>query len=313
MDHYQNSSACIAVVLAHFNGSSWLERQLQSIQNQTHKFIDVYIFDDCSSETEVNRCKKIASKYPVVKKIFQARLNQGFARNFISGLQFVGDGYDYYAFSDQDDYWLPDKVSAAVRQLDAISQQSKLYCSRTFYFCDETRVVTGSSPLFTKNPTFGNALVQNIAGGNTMVFDGFLRSQLLKMDKVSDCISHDWMVYQLASGSGSTVIYDPQPKIHYCQTGQNLVGANNTLWSRSVRAIGLMNGKFRRWNDCQTNILYLNKNLLSVENVSLLERFIEARTSNIISRCRFIFSKSVYRQTFLGNLGLILGFLVRHI
>jgi hypothetical protein len=46
----------------------------------------------------------------------------------------------------------------------------EVYCSRTI-LVDVNGNQIGCSPLFTKKPSFANALVQSIAGGNTMVFN----------------------------------------------------------------------------------------------------------------------------------------------
>ncbi|MDH8613088.1 glycosyltransferase family 2 protein, partial [Klebsiella pneumoniae] len=51
--------------------------------------------------------------------------------------------------------------------------------------------------------------------------------------------SHDWWGYQLVSGAGGIVFYDPEPTMKYRQHGRNAVGLETTLWSRwgRVRAI----------------------------------------------------------------------------
>lgn len=311
MDHYQNSSACIAVVLAHFNGSSWLERQLQSIQNQTHKFIDVYIFDDCSRETEFNRCKKIASKYPVVKKIFQAPFNRGFSSNFINGLRIVGDGYDYYAFSDQDDIWYSYKLEKAIASMDKFpSETPTLYCGRTEIsdeLCDQT---LGYSPSFKKPYTFANALVQNIGGGNTMVLNAAVRDLLFEGDRDLTVVSHDWWCYQVVTGAGGHVIYDLEPCLKYRQHDRNLVGANIGWRARFLRLRALLQGRFRKWNDINLEALLARKDLLTTTNQRVIDDFVKARQVPLLKRLMLFKRSGVYRQSLLGDLTLLLAIIL---
>jgi hypothetical protein len=55
--------------------------------------------------------------------------------------------------------------------------------------------------LFVFPPSFRNALVQSIAGGNTMVFNVALK-RLIENAGPLDVPSHDWWVYILVTGSG---------------------------------------------------------------------------------------------------------------
>lgn len=78
------------------------------------------------------------------------------------------------------DIWETDKLQRAVARLSAVPHGTPaVYCSRT-------RVVDANdqpicmSPLFAKTPRFANALMQNIGGGNTMVFNEAVRQLLIK-------------------------------------------------------------------------------------------------------------------------------------
>lgn len=95
----------------------------------------------------------------------------GFAENFRRLLLCAPDGYDYYAFSDQDDVWLPNKLLQAQEKIALMgSGKICLYGGRT-RIVDSKGIPYGQSPLMSNKPCFGNALVQSIVGGNTMVFN----------------------------------------------------------------------------------------------------------------------------------------------
>src|SRR5690606_11871547 len=103
----------------------------------------------------------------------------------------------------------------------------------------------GASPLFSHKPSFANALVQNIGGGNTMVFNRAARDALVQVSVDHEIVAHDWLAYLLISGMGGEVYYDADPALLYRQHGGNLVGKNNSWGDRATRVALLMRGRFR--------------------------------------------------------------------
>ncbi|TGR60375.1 glycosyltransferase family 2 protein, partial [bacterium M00.F.Ca.ET.194.01.1.1] len=96
---------------------------------------------------------------------------QGFAANFRSMILDPRIDADCYAFSDQDDVWEPDRLESAIRWMEGEDiDMPLLFCSRTATI-SQTGIPAGYSPLFRRPPSFRNALVQSIAGGNTMLFN----------------------------------------------------------------------------------------------------------------------------------------------
>src|SRR5690606_36468867 len=101
---------------------------------------------------------------------------------------------DFYAYADQDDIWMPDKLSRALVFLERNLDQAAMYCSRTELVTSCGKSVGKMSPLFPKLPTFVNALVQSLAGGNTMVINHRACELLRKAGEVH-VVSHDWWTY----------------------------------------------------------------------------------------------------------------------
>src|SRR5207253_1787714 len=92
----------------------------------------------------------------------------GVCANFLSLATDPAIDADYFAFSDQDDVWYRDKLRRALTWLATVpGDVPALYCGRTELMSIDGRSY-GLSPLFTRPPTFRNALVQNLGGGNTM-------------------------------------------------------------------------------------------------------------------------------------------------
>ena len=77
---------------------------------------------------------------------------------------------EFFAYADQDDIWEADKLERAMKWLQTVPRHiPALYGSRT-QLVDERNQYIGYSPLFGRSPSFENALVHNVAGGNPMVF-----------------------------------------------------------------------------------------------------------------------------------------------
>ena len=174
---------------------------------------------------------------------------EGFAANFLSLICNADIQADYYAFADQDDVWEPNKLERAVMWLSTVpSNVPALYGTRTL-LVDERNQVMGLSPLFPQPPCFANALVQNIAGGNTMVFNKAARKLLREAGESIDVVTHDWWVYLVVSGCGGQVFYDVVPSLRYRQHNHNAVGQDTNWRARLSRIHLLLRGRFKGWND----------------------------------------------------------------
>jgi hypothetical protein len=146
--------------------------------------------------------------------------------------------------------------------------------------------VIGLSPLFDKTPSFRNALVQSIAGGNTMVLNKQARDIVIETPKWQEIISHDWWVYILITGCGGDVHYDSSPTIKYRQHQENLIGSNLSMFARAQRIKKLMGGHFKRWNDKNLELLKPFQNRLTPENAKILSSFDSNRNANIFLESR---------------------------
>jgi hypothetical protein len=236
---------------------------------------------------------------------------QGFARNFISLACNKTIQSDYYAFCDQDDIWEIDKLERSIGFLSELKNSAPgLYCSRTTII-DRNNKKIGLSPLFSKPPSFANALVQNIGGGNTMLFNQ--RARDLLVDTIHDLsiITHDWWMYLIVTGCDGYVKYDENPSLRYRQHGSNLVGSNIFFRSKLHRILHLLIGKFKIYNDIHIEALLKIKSKISENNLRILDDYCKIRKEKI-PRSIFIFFRSgIYRQTSLDNFGLLVGIILK--
>jgi hypothetical protein len=189
-------------------------------------------------------------------------------------------------------------------------EKPALYCSRTAIANKNCESIIGYSSLFCKKPSLQNALVQSLGGGNTMVFNLAARNLIVQSIENlgnQEIVAHDWWCYQIISGADGIVHYDSEPRIMYRQHGNNLIGSNNGWFSCLFRIKAVFSGEFRRWNDLNCNALQSNRALLTAGNQKILDDFISARNYGLIKRSYCFIRCGVHRQTFLGNIGLIVS------
>lgn len=232
----------------------------------------------------------------------------GFARNFLHLLQAAGPDTPFAALCDQDDVWMPEKLAAGVDALSRVPEgEPVLYCSRTL-ICDQDLRPLRPSPLWRRPPGFRNALVQNIAAGNTIMLNRAALDLLqAAAGRVRRVVAHDWWIYQMVSGAGGRVILDPEPRLFYRQHANNQIGSNDTLRASMHRIRLLLQGRFRTWNRVNLIALGDNADLLAPENRAVLAEWQRLRRLPLARRLAALRRLGIYRQTRGANAALWLA------
>jgi glycosyltransferase involved in cell wall biosynthesis len=299
-----SGSAHVAILLAAKNGARFLVEQLDSYVQQTHTDWSLHVSDDGSEDETVEIVQNFAKR---VSNLVTLRAGPcaGSNRNFLSLLRDPSIDADYFAFSDQDDVWCPDKLERALNLVRATrADHPALYGSRTELIDREGRH-SGFSTDFKKPPGFRNALVQSLAGGNTMVFNRTAR-ELLKKVADGNVVIHDWMTYIVISAVDGTIFYDRSPSVRYRQHENNLLGSNNSFRARANRVRMLFEGQWQDWNSIHLKELERLLPDMSDENRNVLKSFVQVREAgSLLQRCWYLRKSGVYRQTLLGEVGLL--------
>ena len=302
----QDETSC-CIVLGYRDGEEFIGDQLKSIEQQSFENLILHIFDDCSTQ-DLEIIQKVMKNSIIPIRLHSRDQNIGISSNFLNGLNEVGPDYDFYAFCDQDDIWFPKKLERAITILKGMpSDQPALYCSRTEIVERNGIQKIGLSPLFSRQPSFANALTQNIGGGNTMVINRLARDLVVKSANNADIVAHDWWAYIVTSAAGGNVYYDTQPCLSYRQHGANNVGSNHRWTSKLARLHLLVKGQYRLWAEQNVKALEQNIDLLTDQNRQTLELFSRGRNASFPMRVLLMKKSGIYRQTFLGNLGLWLS------
>lgn len=305
----------VAVLLATYNGAWALAAQLHSYTSQTHPPALVLVSDDGSSDDTRAIVEAFAQAHPAIALRFVDGPRKGAAQNFLSLLRQVPDWIDCAALSDQDDVWLPEKLEAGVSALttDPDPGQSLLYCGRSWECDDQLEHLTLSRGI--KRPaSFRHALVQNVAGGNTMMLNraalDLCRDAAYEARKI---VVHDWWIYQMVTGAGGRVLFDDRPWILYRQHEGNLIGANRGVAAKKKRLKMLVSGRFRRWNTVNIRALGASAHRFTPENRATLTLFAQDRNGALWRRVSVIWRAGLYRQGLSGTLSLYLAAILRRL
>ena len=230
----------VLVLLSAYNGESFLQGQVESILMQEGVEVFLLIRDDKSSDGTVELIKRNQTLFPGKIRLVEGHENIGCTRSFVE-LMRIASSFpsqtfcpDYYAFSDQDDIWMPDKLLRSVTALN------KMDASRPLLFCGES-VLTDSDmhevyrSYMTYIFTFGSSLVMNSSGGHTQVFNKVLLDEASRVD-FCPYILHDWWVYCVCMALSGQVCYEATPPLlYYRQHNHQCVGVRKKSWTERIR------------------------------------------------------------------------------
>lgn len=227
----------VHILLSTYNGEKYICEQLESIFSQTYREFKVYIRDDGSTDSTVKKINQYLARFPEHAARTQwipneKHENLGYMMSFWKLLE-SASGADYYAFCDQDDVWLPEKVERGVNALEKEhkennrvnpdSEQPLLYFSN-FYQCNEDLSVKKEGPVYSGCVKFENVLFYTPAFGFTILINENLRRLVLgNFDHIG--LPHDGWVQKAAAAFGK-IIYDPTCTAYY-RRHDSAVTANN--------------------------------------------------------------------------------------
>lgn len=269
----------VCVIMSVYNGSRYLRQQVDSILAQENVDIHLFVRDDGSTDDTVAILKSYQSRVTVVNG-----KNKGAAMGFMEAAFAAPKFFDYYAFSDADDVWLPEKTITAVRTLGRFDAAPALA------FCRMQLVDEALNPLrLSFKPTeisFRNALIQTSVSGAATTMNAAMFS-LLRSKRPRSIVMHDAWLYLIASVFGS-IIFLEDVGVLYRQHTANVFGGHGgqgrrRVWIRRLEAFRRPNLAFRLQ---ASEFLRLYGDQLPRSSAFLAERFV-AHPSRISRRLAF--------------------------
>lgn len=293
------SNKKISILLSTYNGETYLADQLESLYQQSHKNTKIFVRDDGSQDGTANILQKEASSRRL--HLIHSDKNLGPAASFFALLA-NAEKADYYAFCDQDDIWETDKLERAISKLSLCSTDIPVMYFTRLSFVNADNQFIKLSPI-PQNPIgFGNALVENIATGCTVVINEAARD-LLSRNLPEKCVMHDSWIYLVVSCFGQ-IIYDDYPSIRYRQHANNAIGTATSTFdvlARRVKRFRFKRNALFRYSDQAAMLLKLFNTEISETNKSTLIQ-LTAGQSSLKQRVKLIFTKSIWRQNLFDDL-----------
>lgn len=224
----------VQILLSTYNGEKYLEQLLDSLVNQEYVDISILIRDDGSTDDTLSIIESYIDSNKDVEIFLIKGKNIGYQKSFFELVKLAGDA-DYYAFCDQDDYWLSDKMYSAVKLLKLENNSIPL-----LYTSNVTTVDSDLQPLnknlFKENRVLDiyESFQKSILPGCTFVFNNSAREVISRYDGY--CESHDWAIYCICNTLGK-VVFDNNPKILYRLHGSNTIGQSENSFFEIVEKI----------------------------------------------------------------------------
>lgn len=284
----------ILVLMSVYNGERYLTEQIESILSQDLENVDLLIRDDGSRDKTAEISQRYAEDNSRVN--FIQGQNCGAWKSFMELIKCADTTYDYYAFSDQDDVWLPEKLSRAVGILEHMAETGMdiplLYGGNICPVNERLEKIHTGIELTNFIPSFGSSLIQGITSGLTCVFN---RAALLKVRQSEPeyMIMHDWWMYLTVSCYGK-VYYDNNAYVLYRQHGANVYGARTSRLER-------LKYRLKHYNERRKSVLkqteeFLKCNTEMPEHNRKLAQLLCDSQKSVKKRFEFIFNSEIRRQ-----------------
>ncbi len=284
----------VAVLMATYNGEKFLEEQVESIQAQESVNVYLYIRDDNSSDNTVELILKMKEKYTNIFLLDSIAPQLRVTKNFYSIVRDTNlTEMEYMAYSDQDDIWMKNKLSEALREM--ANRGKDCYASNLILGDDTGKIISGRS-FFSKlmgillnkknnQQTLYDHYLEAASAGCTLVLSKdaalyFQRKVRKIYNEIPPDASHDWSTYAITRLGKFSWFIDKRSFIIYRQHGQNAYGANRGMGGASKLLELFRSGWYRRhilmiedlYNDGKIHPAFI-EDIRSFQSTSIVSRF----------------------------------------
>lgn len=202
--------------MATYNGAAYLREQLLSIVAQTYPNLEIILVDDCSSDSTATIAEEFAEQYAHIY-FYPSGQNVGYLKNFERGIRLATG--DFIALSDQDDIWLPEKITRLMQRRGNVPL---VYSDSELIDADGVSMNIRLSQL--KNLLNFDHPLQYTVGGTASG-----HAMVVRKDVVLDSlpwppmVTHDFWIGFVSTFTGGMQYVD-EVLVHYRQHGGNVVG-----------------------------------------------------------------------------------------
>lgn len=277
----------VQVFLSTYNGEKYIVSQIESLLAQRNVEVNILVRDDGSTDRTIDILKKYEKKG--VLTFYQGK-NMGYAKSFLHLLTNNKEA-DYYAFCDQDDVWLPDKLIKAIEKISK-NEGPSLYTS-TLKRVDENLRFLGMQSFKNLRITLGAEFTRHRLAGCTFVFNKELYNIIKNAYYIKNLnCSHDKLITILCLAINGKVIFDKNSYILFRRYGTNTSSDGKSILHKFLKE----KEHFTSYKNNESNlakcILEYYKEQISEQNLDLLLKIANYR-NNIMNYIKLIFSKEL--------------------
>lgn len=217
--------ATVSVLMSVYQPNpDYFRQQLESLNRQTYEDVELLIWNDCPGEpVDRELVYRTVTHFPVT--FFEEGRNLGYIGAF--GELSKRAGGEYLSYCDQDDVWLPDKISVciqAIREHNAVAA----VCDRSLMdgdgnvFCQSVRRESKAKSVTwrTGEDITMQAAFFSYCTGMTLIARRDLVQRFLPFVPI---LPHDQQLAFLLSGAGS-IAYVEKPMVKHRRYGTNASG-----------------------------------------------------------------------------------------
>ena len=237
----------ILVLLAAYNGATWICEQIRTILAQDDVDVAIAIADDRSNDATAARIAEAFGNHPAISVTTWDKGSGSAGANFRRLFRTVSvDSYDYVALADQDDIWHARKLSVAVEALRRTGADGYSCATTAFWEDGKEEILSQSAAV--RDMDF---LFEGAGQGCTFVMTAGLFREVQRFCSANHALSekfhyHDWLIYLLARAWGKRWHFDQQPWLRYRQHANNEIGSKGSFGSIVKRLELIRNGWYRR-------------------------------------------------------------------
>lgn len=276
----------VTVLMSSYNGEKYIKTQIDSILKQENVIVELVVRDDGSKDKTLEILKKYAEIYSNITIIEGS--NVGWRQSFAELLINAPDS-DLYAFADQDDFWMENKLYVAIEQIRQYECVPCLYRGRS-YIADSELNTSGEK--FQDIPVLSvtRSLFQNYCQGCTLVFNRKLRELYLRYPIKT--VSHDVWLPMIALHTGK-IVDDANAYMLYRVHSSN-ASAGQTSFQKIKRYFdGILRRSPSKYDFNYGSVLYLNyRDCLNPESQKICHQM-SIYSKSISTKTRLLLNKEV--------------------
>lgn len=233
-------AALVSVALCTFNGERHLREQLDSLLAQDWPRLEIVAVDDASTDATPDILAAYAQRDSRVR-LHRNPANLGFRQNFEAAMSRCQGRY--IAPCDQDDIWLPGKLSALANELkDGLA---------LIAYCDSELIDDQGKPLGQRMSDHMNRFstddplpfwFANNVSGHAMLFD---RSLVSMAPPVPEGFFHDWWLAHAAASNGH-IRYVDRCLVRYRQHARTVTDVTQSRTVQTDRSPGFRTRELAR-------------------------------------------------------------------